>query len=75
MDQKTLSEISGVSLATIQRMEKSDGTVRGVIDSLIKVVEALESAGIDLIGEGAASQAGGRGVRLKAAAPPRQGDN
>ena len=65
IDQKTLAELSGVSLPTIQRMEASDGNVRGVIDSLIKVVGALESNGIELIGDNGRSEGGGRGVRLK----------
>jgi predicted transcriptional regulator len=65
IDQKTLAERSGVSLATIQRMEASDGVVRGVIDTLTKVVAALEGCGIELIGENAQSLAGGRGVRLR----------
>lgn len=65
MDQKTLAEASGLSLPTIQRMEASDGTIRGNVDSLMKLVAALDAAGIELIGEGAASAAGGRGVRLK----------
>ncbi|MCB2132741.1 MAG: transcriptional regulator, partial [Rhodobacteraceae bacterium] len=61
--------LSGLSVPTIQRMEASDGTVRGVVGSLTKVVEALEGAGIELIGEGAASHSGGRGVRLKSPVP------
>ena len=65
IDQKKLAELSGVSLPTIQRMEASDGNVRGVIDSLIKVVGALEASGIELIGDNARSEAGGRGVRLR----------
>lgn len=65
IDQKALAELSGVSLPTIQRMESSDGMVRGIIDSLTKVVEALDRAGIVLIGDQTASPAGGRGVRLK----------
>jgi transcriptional regulator with XRE-family HTH domain len=65
IDQRQLAELSGVSLPTIQRMEASDGVVRGVIDTLMKVVEALDRAGIELIGENAASREGGRGVRLK----------
>jgi predicted transcriptional regulator len=65
IDQRQLAELAGVSLPTIQRMEASDGTVRGVVDSLTKVVEALHRAGIELIGEGAVSREGGRGVRLK----------
>jgi transcriptional regulator with XRE-family HTH domain len=65
IDQKQLAELAGVSVPTIQRMEASDGTVRGVVDSLTKVVEALDRAGVELIGEGVASREGGRGVRLK----------
>jgi transcriptional regulator with XRE-family HTH domain len=65
MDQRTLAEAAGLSLPTIQRMEGSEGQVRGNVDSLVKVVEALERAGVELIGEGAVSAEGGRGVRLK----------
>lgn len=65
IDQKTLAELSGLSVPTIQRMESSSGNVRGVVDSLTKVVQALQLAGVELIGEGAASPSGGRGVRLK----------
>ena len=66
IDQKQLAELSGVSQPTIQRMEASEGNVRGVVDSLTKVVEAFERAGIELIGDNATSVGGGRGVRLKA---------
>lgn len=65
IDQKTLADWAGVSLPTIQRMEASEGYVRGVVDTLTKVVAALETGGIELIGENAASAAGGRGVRLR----------
>ncbi|CAM5765800.1 helix-turn-helix domain-containing protein [Bosea minatitlanensis] len=65
IDQRQLAEMAGVSVPTIQRMERSDGTVRGMIESLTRVVEALDRAGIVLIGENAASSGGGRGVRLK----------
>lgn len=67
IDQKQLSRMSGVSLPTIQRMETSDGQVRGMIDTLVKVVAALDRAGIELINDNAASSRGGRGVRLKEA--------
>lgn len=66
MDQRGLAGASGLSLPTIQRMEASDGVIRGNVDSLMKVIAALESAGIDLISDGAISEKGGRGVRLKA---------
>lgn len=65
VDQKTLAAMAGVSLPTIQRMEASDGNVRGIIDTLTKVADALDKAGIELIGDHARSDAGGRGVRLK----------
>ncbi|MGB3245947.1 MAG: transcriptional regulator [Sulfitobacter sp.] len=69
IDQKTLAELSGLSVPTIQRMEASSGNVRGVVDSLTKVVTALELAGVELIREGSASTASGRGVRLKGPPP------
>lgn len=65
MDQKALAELSGVSLPTIRRMEGSEDNVRANVDTLVKVVQALEGAGIELIGEGSTSSDGGRGVRLK----------
>jgi len=65
MEQKALAQASGVSLPTIQRMEASNGTVRGVIESLTKVMAALEGAGIEFINEGAPSSGAGRGVRLR----------
>ena len=65
IDQKTLAELAGVSVPTIQRMEASEGNVRGVVESLTKIVDALNAAGVELIAEGAHSAGGGRGVRLK----------
>lgn len=67
IDQQTLADLAGVSLPTIQRMEASDGHVRGVIDTLIKVVTAFEVAGIELIAENAPSAGQGRGVRFTGA--------
>jgi DNA-binding XRE family transcriptional regulator len=64
-DQRMLAQAAGLSLPTIQRMEASDGVVRGNVDSLMKLVDCLAAAGIELIGDGVASAAGGRGVRLK----------
>ena len=69
IDQRTLAELAGVSVPTIQRMEASQGNVRGVIESLTRVVEALDRAGVEMIAEGAASTSGGRGVRLKPMTP------
>ena len=72
IDQRTLAELAGVSLPTIQRMEASVGNVRGVVESLTRVVDALSRAGVELIGEHARSDEGGRGVRLKEPGPPRR---
>lgn len=66
IDQRQLAELSGLSVPTIQRMEASDGLIRGNVDSLMKLVSALDTAGIELIAEGAVSPRGGRGLRLKA---------
>jgi transcriptional regulator with XRE-family HTH domain len=65
IDQRKLAERAGLSLPTIQRMEASDGVVRGNVDSLMKLVDALAANGIELIGEGTTSSKGGRGVRLR----------
>ena len=69
IDQRQLADAAGLSLPTIQRMEASDGVVRGNVDSLMKLVTALDAAGIELITDNATSSAGGRGVRLKRPAP------
>ena len=65
IDQRQLAHLANLSLPTIQRMEASGSVVRGNVDSLMKLVDALAANGIDLIGEGVASSGGGRGVRLK----------
>jgi transcriptional regulator with XRE-family HTH domain len=65
IDQRELAERARLSLPTIQRMEASGGVVRGNVDSLMKLVDALVANGIELIGDGATSSKGGRGVRLK----------
>jgi transcriptional regulator with XRE-family HTH domain len=65
VDQRELAQRSGLSLPTIQRMEASDDVIRGNVDSLMKLIAAINACGIELIGEGMPSPAGGRGVRLK----------
>jgi transcriptional regulator with XRE-family HTH domain len=65
IDQKTLADHAGLSTPTIQRMEASDGVIRGNVDSLTKLSAALDALGVELIGEGAPSANGGRGLRLK----------
>jgi transcriptional regulator with XRE-family HTH domain len=66
MDQRALAEACGLSLPTIQRMEASETVIRGNVESLMKLIAALDAAGVELINEGAVSGKGGRGVRLKA---------
>ena len=68
IDQRKLAESAGLSLPTIQRMEASEGVIRGNVNSLMKLVGALEALGIELISDNAATHSGGRGVRLKRAA-------
>ena len=65
IDQRELAALSRLAVPTIQRMEASNGVIRGNVDLLMKLIGALDAAGIELIAEGAVSQGGGRGVRLK----------
>ncbi len=77
LDQRALAERAGLSLPTVQRMESSDGMIRGNIDSLAKLVTALEAAGVELLGDGLPSNGLGRGVRLRVrdAVPGAPADN
>jgi len=70
MDQKRLAELANVSLPTIQRMEASEGVVRGTVETLTKVIEALNAAGVELVGDNQRSEGGGRGIRLREIAKP-----
>ena len=65
IDQRQTAEQAGLSVPTSQRMEASDGVIRANVGSLMKLVSALENAGIELINPGVASVTGGRGVRLR----------
>jgi transcriptional regulator with XRE-family HTH domain len=68
IDQRRLADLCGLSLPTIQRMEASGDVIRGNVDSLMKLIDALETSGVELINDGGVSQGGGRGVRLKTSA-------
>jgi transcriptional regulator with XRE-family HTH domain len=70
IDQRRLAELSGLSVPTIQRMEASETMVRGNVDSLVKLIAAFNTAGIEMIDEGAVSSSQGRGVRLKMNSSP-----
>jgi transcriptional regulator with XRE-family HTH domain len=65
IDQRRLAALSGLSVPTIQRMEASEAMIRGNVDSLVRLIDAFDAAGIEMIGEGAVSHARGRGVRLR----------
>jgi transcriptional regulator with XRE-family HTH domain len=65
VDQRELAQKSGLSVPTIQRMEASDDVIRGNVDSLMKLIAAIDAFGVELLGEGVSSPDGGRGVRLK----------
>ena len=69
IDQRRLAELCELSVPTVQRMEAREGVIRGNVDSLMKLVDALDAAGIELIGERSMSTGVGRGIRLKSAAP------
>ena len=61
-DQKRLAREAGVSVPTIQRMEGSEGQVRGTYENVQKVRETLEHAGVVFI---EADAHGGPGARLR----------
>lgn len=60
-DQAALAEMSGVSLATIKRLEKTVGLVSANMRTVQAIRSALESAGIEFI----EANGGGPGVRLR----------
>jgi transcriptional regulator with XRE-family HTH domain len=72
IDQRQLADLCGLSLPTIQRMEASGDVIRGNVDSLMKLIGALETSGVELIGDGSVSQGGGRGVRFKVSAKSKE---
>lgn len=60
-NQEDLVERSGVSIATIKRLEKMDGVVSANRVTIEAIVRAFEEAGIEFIDE----NGGGPGVRLR----------
>ena len=61
MEQKALAKASGVSLATIKRLEGLDGELTANKTTLDALQRALEAAGVEFIPE----NGGGPGVRLR----------
>lgn len=60
MDQKSLAELSNVSIATIKRLEPTVGPIKANKVTIEALRRALEAAGIEFIAE----NGGGVGVRL-----------
>lgn len=65
LSRSKLAEMSGLSVATIERLERGDRHAAGDADSRMALADALIAAGVEVIEEGAASLAGGRGLRLR----------
>jgi len=59
LDQKTVADKAGVSVETIKRLENTEGDLAVRLDTLTKIKEALEGAGVEFIPE----NGGGAGVR------------
>ncbi len=57
--QEDLSQASGVALATIYRIEKTNGPVMGNVSTVMRLQHALEQAGVVLL-----QDADGIGLRL-----------
>jgi predicted transcriptional regulator len=62
--QDDLARHAKIGIATIQRIEITDGPVTGNVSTLVKIQQAFERAGIRFID---ADAAGGIGVRLGSA--------
>lgn len=59
--QSDLAAASGVSEPTIARLESVDGPIGGRADTVLKIVQALETAGVIFVPENGE----GAGVRLR----------
>jgi transcriptional regulator with XRE-family HTH domain len=60
--QLELAEAASVGVATVRRLEAAETQIRGSVESVWKIQQALEVAGIEFIPEEAGR---GPGVRLK----------
>jgi transcriptional regulator with XRE-family HTH domain len=61
--QEDLAKASGVGIATIQRIERSNNlTISGNVSTLVRIQKALEAAGIQFIND---DEKGGYGLRLQ----------
>ena len=60
LSQADLAKAASVSLETIKRLEAMEGELKVLLDTLTRIKEALEKAGVEFIPE----NGGGPGVRL-----------
>jgi predicted transcriptional regulator len=60
LSQADLAEAASVSLETIKRLEAMQGELKVRLDTLTRIKDALERAGVEFISE----NGGGAGVRL-----------
>jgi hypothetical protein len=63
--QETLTEKTGLGIATIKRIEALSGPLTGTQRTVSAIRSALENAGVEFLADGEASATGGAGVRLK----------
>jgi transcriptional regulator with XRE-family HTH domain len=66
-EQRQLAEASSVSLPTVKRLEANPGILVAHASTVVALVRALQSAGVEFIDE----NGGGPGVRLKKATKKR----
>ena len=62
--QKQLADNAGVGFATVQRAERSEGPIGGMVETAVKLQQTCEGAGIIFLSE---DKEGGRGVRMRSA--------
>jgi predicted transcriptional regulator len=62
ISQTELAEHAGVGLATVKRLESTEGELRAMVQTVIGIQKALEKAGVVFIDQ---DDKQGPGVRLK----------
>jgi transcriptional regulator with XRE-family HTH domain len=66
--QLELAEAASVGVATVRRLESADTQIRGSVESVWKIQQALEAAGVEFIPDDGGR---GAGVRLKKSSKAR----
>jgi transcriptional regulator with XRE-family HTH domain len=56
--QENLAETAGIAIATIQRIEKTDGPAMGNVSTQLKIQQAFERAGIRFVDAGVPGEIG-----------------